>query len=74
MAEENNDVTWQTDVDSKYRLVILAARRSKQLQKGAKARTQAGSKKPTKIALEEVEKGLVKYERIGRNTAVEEES
>jgi len=73
MAEENSDVTWQTDVDSKYRLVILAARRSKQLQKGAKARTQIGSKKPTKIALEEVEKGLVKYERLGRKV-VEEES
>lgn len=72
MAEENNEVTWQTDVDSKYRLVILAARRSKQLQKGAKARAQVQSKKPTKIALEEVEKGLVKYERLGKKPAEEE--
>jgi len=69
MVEENNDVTWQTDVDSKYRLVILAARRSKQLQKGAKARAQVPSKKPTKIALEEVEKGLVKYEKLGKKVS-----
>jgi DNA-directed RNA polymerase subunit omega len=73
MTEENTEITWQTDVDSKYRLVILAARRSKQLQKGAKPRTQIPSKKPTKIALEEVEKGLVKYERLGKKV-VEEES
>jgi len=72
MAEENSDVTWQTDVDSKYRLVILAARRSKQLQKGAKARAQVPSKKATKIALEEVEKGLVKYEKLGKKVAEEE--
>ena len=69
MVEENSDVTWQTDVDSKYRLVILAARRSKQLQKGAKARAQVPSKKPTKIALEEVEKGLVKYEKLGKKVS-----
>jgi DNA-directed RNA polymerase subunit omega len=73
MVEENTDISWQTDVDSKYRLVILAARRSKQLQKGAKARAQVTSKKPTKIALEEVEKGLIKYEKVGKKV-VEEES
>jgi DNA-directed RNA polymerase subunit omega len=72
MVEENSDISWQTDVDSKYRLVILAARRSKQLQKGAKARTQVPSKKPTKIALEEVEKGLIKYEKLGKKVAEEE--
>jgi len=66
MVEENSNVVWQTDVDSKYRLVILAARRSKQLQKGAKARAQVASKKPTKIALEEVERGLIRYERLGK--------
>jgi len=71
MAEENSDVSWQTDVDSKYRLVILAARRSKQLQKGAKPRAQVPSKKPTKIALEEVEKGLVRYEKLAKKVAEE---
>jgi DNA-directed RNA polymerase subunit omega len=74
MAEEHSDVSWLTHVDSKYRLVILAARRSKQLQKGAKARAQILSKKPTKIALEEVEKGLIRYERLGKKVVDEEES
>ena len=71
MAEETDGANWQTEVDSKYRLVILAARRSKQIQKGARPRLQAQSRKPTKIALEEVQKGLVRYERTGRKPITE---
>ncbi|HUK91722.1 MAG TPA: DNA-directed RNA polymerase subunit omega [Blastocatellia bacterium] len=63
MPEEKVAPIWLTEVDSKYRLVILAARRSKQIQKGARSRTVCASKKATKIALEEVSKGLVRYER-----------
>ena len=71
MPDETNEVNWLTEVDSKYRLVILAARRSKQIQKGARPRLRAVSKKPTKIALEEVQKGLVRYEIIGKKPAAE---
>lgn len=42
--------------DSKYRLIIVAAQRSKQLQRGARPRVEldAVRHKPTRVALEEV--------------------
>jgi DNA-directed RNA polymerase subunit omega len=50
-------------VDSKYRLIILAAKRSKQLQRGARPRIEidAAKHKPTRIALEEVMRGKVSF-------------
>ena len=50
-------------VDSKYRLIILAAKRSKQLQRGARPRIEIDpvKHKPTRIALEEVMRGKVKF-------------
>ncbi|HXG93184.1 MAG TPA: DNA-directed RNA polymerase subunit omega [Blastocatellia bacterium] len=61
---ESKNGDWTTEIDSKYRLVLLAAKRSKQIQKGAKPRVQTSAKKPTRIALEEVERGLVSYQPI----------
>lgn len=60
--DDDNEENWITEIDSKYRLVLVAARRSKQLQKGAKARIISGAKKPTRVALEEVQRGLVRYQ------------
>ena len=51
-------------IDSKYRKILIAAKRSKQLQKGARARVQVANTKPTRIALEEVTRGLVDFEII----------
>lgn len=49
--------------DSKYRLILVAAARSKQLQKGREPRIRtAAGHKPTRIALEEVSQGLVPFE------------
>ena len=52
------------ELDSKYRLIIVAAKRSKQLQRGAKPRIDIDSQKhkPTRIALEEVIQGKVPFE------------
>jgi DNA-directed RNA polymerase subunit omega len=52
------------EVDSKYRLIILAAKRSKQLQRGATPRIDIDPQKhkPTRIALEEVIRGRVHFE------------
>ncbi len=72
MAETDKDVDWTTEIDSKYRLVLLVARRSKQLQKGAKPRLQSSAKKPTRIALEEVQRGLIHYHQIVKPTVPEE--
>ena len=51
------------EVDSKYRLIILAAKRSKQLQRGASPRIEIDPQKhkPTRIALEEVMRGRVRF-------------
>lgn len=51
------------EVDSKYRLIILAAKRSKQLQRGAQPRIEIDPQKhkPTRIALEEVMRGRVHF-------------
>ena len=71
MAELNEE-EWTTEIDSKYRQVLLVAKRSKQLQKGAKPRVHSAAKKPTRIALEEVEQKLVPYQRIVKQTLNEE--
>jgi DNA-directed RNA polymerase subunit omega len=63
MAEEENE-EWTTQIDSKYRLVLLAAKRSKQLQRGAKPRIISVAKKTTRVALEEVQRGLIQYQLI----------
>jgi DNA-directed RNA polymerase omega subunit len=51
------------EIDSKYRLIILAAKRSKQLQRGARPRIDIdpAKHKPTRIALEEVMRGRVNF-------------
>ncbi len=50
------------NVDSKYRFVIIASKRAKELLKGAKARIKSRSKNPIRIAQSEVRMGLVDYE------------
>ncbi len=49
-------------VDSKYRLVIVAAKRAKQLNRGALPLVQPRNLKPTYQALEEVATGKLAYE------------
>jgi DNA-directed RNA polymerase omega subunit len=49
-------------IDSKYRFVIIASKRAKELLKGAKARIRSRSKNPIRIAQKEVEMGLVEFE------------
>jgi DNA-directed RNA polymerase subunit omega len=53
------------EIDSKYRLIILAAKRSKQLQRGARPRIDidAVKHKNTRIALEEVMQGRVNFSK-----------
>jgi DNA-directed RNA polymerase subunit omega len=52
------------NIDSKYRFIILAAKRAKQLLKGAKPKIQSKSKSPIRIAQAEVRAGLIEYEII----------
>lgn len=46
------------------RFIIVAAKRARQLQNGARPFLPTTAKKPTVIAMEEVRRGLVKYELL----------
>jgi DNA-directed RNA polymerase omega subunit len=59
---EGGEGNWP-GIDSRFRLVLVAAQRSKQLQRGARPRVVADVKRrrSTSIALEEVKQGLVPF-------------
>jgi DNA-directed RNA polymerase subunit omega len=61
--EQENE---QVEIDSKYRLIIVAAKRSKQLQRGARPRVEMDmlKHKATRVALEEVQRGKVNFSII----------
>ena len=63
VIEEIAEETQAPEIDSKYRLIILAAKRSKQLQRGARPRIDIDTvkHKNTRIALEEVMRGRVNF-------------
>jgi DNA-directed RNA polymerase subunit omega len=66
LIEETEEIANETEapeIDSKYRLIILAAKRSKQLQRGARPRIDIDTlkHKNTRIALEEVIRGRVNF-------------
>ncbi|HHV63080.1 MAG TPA: DNA-directed RNA polymerase subunit omega [Firmicutes bacterium] len=50
-------------VDSRYTLVVAAAKRARQLMEGEKPLVNCDTDKPVTIALEEIYEGKVKYER-----------
>ena len=43
--EENEEIIDPPAIDSKYRMILLAAQRSKQLQRGAISRTEIDTRK-----------------------------
>ena len=66
LIEETDATADETpEIDSKYRLIILAAKRSKQLQRGARPLIDidALKHKNTRIALEEVMQGRVNFSK-----------
>ena len=68
-TEETADATQAPEIDSKYRLIILAAKRSKQLQRGARPRIDIDTlkHKNTRIALEEVMRGRVNFTKTNED-------
>ncbi len=47
--------------DSNYRYILVAARRARQLQSGAKPVVDTQSRKPCRIAMNELDAGKVKW-------------
>lgn len=80
MANENEEIIENVDaadaevageeiidpppIDSKYRMIILAAQRSKQLQRGAISRVDIDTRKnkPTRVAMKELEQKKINFE------------
>ena len=52
------------DLDSKFRFVILASKRAKQLLQGAKPKIKTRSRNLIRIAQAEVRAGLIDYEIV----------
>jgi len=50
------------NIGSKYRFIIIAAERAKQLQNKAKPKIKVKSAKPAYVAIREVEAGLIAFE------------
>ena len=48
-------------VSNRYLLVVLSAKRARQLNRGASARVESKHKKPTSMALEEIAGGKVEF-------------
>lgn len=63
-TEEIQEIIDPPEIDSKYRMIILAAQRSKQLQRGAVSRTDTDIRKskPTRVAMKELKEKRVNFE------------
>jgi len=65
----------ETTFDSKFRFIIVAAQRAKQLLKGGHPKIKSKHRNPIRIAQEEVKSGAVQYEILPykKEEALEEE-
>lgn len=61
--EELDEIIDPPAIDSKYRMILLAAQRSKQLQRGALSRTDIDTRKhkATRVAMRELEEKRVNF-------------
>ena len=57
------------EIDSKSRMIILAAQRSKQLQRGAISRVDIDTRKskPTRVAMKEIANKKVNFDILDNN-------
>lgn len=63
-------------IDSKFRYVLLVAKRAEQLIQGSQAKIKSRFAKPTRIAMEEIDRNVVKWQMtapVEETTALTEE-
>ena len=67
-AEDSVEDNSIPEIDSKYRMILLAAQRSKQLQRGATPRVAADARKtkPTRIAMEEFKQEKIRFKILAQ--------
>ena len=61
------------EFDSKFRFILVAAERAKQIQNGAPPKIDVKSRKPAYIAVKEVQENLVSYENLLEEAEEEED-
>lgn len=63
IEEQAEEIIDPPDIDSKYRMILLAAQRSKQIQRGALPRVEMDprKRKPTRIAMKEFQDRKVNF-------------
>jgi DNA-directed RNA polymerase subunit omega len=59
--------------DSKFRMILLAAKRARQVQSGAKPLVHTTARKPTRVAQEEIKAGVLPYEVLQTEAPVVDE-
>jgi DNA-directed RNA polymerase subunit omega len=57
-----NSLILPREVESKFRFIVVAAQRAKQVQNGAKPRVETRSRKPTRVAMAETLANAVSWE------------
>ena len=62
-----------SEFDSKFRFIIVAAERAKQIQNGAPAKIVTRIRKPAYVSIQEVEQGVVPYSILEEEQEEEDE-
>jgi DNA-directed RNA polymerase subunit omega len=62
MGKDGGNMRLMDGFDSNYRFIIVAARRARQLQSGAPTLIDTSSRKPCRIAQDEIRAGKVRWE------------
>jgi DNA-directed RNA polymerase subunit omega len=52
------------NIDSKFRYILISAKRARQLQSGVRPLVQTQTKRATKVAMQEVSSGLIPFEVV----------
>jgi DNA-directed RNA polymerase subunit omega len=60
-ADEDNNDKNKGKIDSKYRLIHVAAKRARQIQQGSPPQVESDTTKATKRAMDEVKAGKVEW-------------
>ena len=60
------------EFDSKFRFILVASERAKQIQNGARPKIDVKTEKPAHISIQEVEEGLISYEILEEEEEEEE--
>jgi DNA-directed RNA polymerase omega subunit len=60
-------------IDNKFLKVLIAAQRARQINKGARPLVRNSNARATRIAIEEVERGLISFDFISKNQDLKSE-